>query len=485
MRAPSKRTRQRKAPATLFARINSHIALETHPDGGIVARFGQNTVSLGKLSAGAVERAQNLSTGLPFSAFASDGSNIGKEVDRLVRRLARHGLLEYGLARSRTGSYQVVIEPQTPDYWPQTPRLGSNEVIVLSRFSYLRRRANEMILKSPLAGALFKIYSPKIVAGLASLSTPQKIKQLRLQGGAAADELLALLVDCRILFKVDPKRANELRLAEGDDNLVLWDFHDLLFHTRSTEGRHANPLGGSYLYSSIMPSLPAVRPRWPGKKIDLLSSLDEHQQPVSELTKILRERHSTRDFDNHQPITLTELSRFLDEAARVQSKWKAKVEVGDDDPVVAYAARPYPSAGGSWELELYLSVNNCEGLARGFYHYDADRHALVPIAVRPESFEAVLKNAEFATGAPAPPQILITITARFGRVLWKYSSIAYSLILKDLGVLMQTLYVTATDMGLGGCAIGTADIDLFSKMAGIEFYVEGPIGHFTLGRGLR
>ena len=76
-------------------------------------------------------------------------------------------------------------------------------------------------------------------------------------------------MDCRILFKIDPARDSGLRPAEGDDNLVLWDFHDLLFHARSTEGRHANPLGGVYPYAGVMPPLPAVRPRWPGKKIDL------------------------------------------------------------------------------------------------------------------------------------------------------------------------------------------------------------------------
>ena len=43
-------------------------------------------------------------------------------------------------------------------------------------------------------------------------------------------------------------------------------------------------------------------------------------------------------------------------------------------------------------------------------------------------------------GAPAAPQILITIAARFRRISSKYSSIAYALILKDVGVLTQTLY---------------------------------------------
>ena len=95
----------------------------------------------------------------------------------------------------------------------------------------------------------------------------------------------------------------------------------------------------------------------------------------------------------------------------------------------------------------------------------------------------MLKAAEFAMGAPAVPQILITIAARFGRISWKYSSIAYALILKDAGVLMQTLYLMATDMGLGGCAIGSTNIDLFAKMTGLEFHVEGAVGQFALGRG--
>jgi SagB-type dehydrogenase family enzyme len=91
--------------------------------------------------------------------------------------------------------------------------------------------------------------------------------------------------------------------------------------------------------------------------------------------------------------------------------------------------------------------------------------------------------AAFAMAAPAPPQILITIAARFDRIAWKYSAIAYSLILRDVGVMLQTLYLTATDMDLGGCAVGTSNIDLFAKVTGLEFHVEGPVGQFALGRG--
>ena len=48
--------------------------------------------------------------------------------------------------------------------------------------------------------------------------------------------------------------------------------------------------------------------------------------------------------------------------------------------------------------------------------------------------------------------------------------------------LIQTFYMMTTAMGLGGCAIGIANIDLFAKMTGIELHVEGPVGQFAIGR---
>jgi len=483
LRAPVKNKGQRTTAPSISARLSGHITLDAQPDGSIAACFDGYAVGLGKFSADAMGRAKDLRKGLPLSSFASDRGPVEKEIDLLVRRLARRGLLEYRLGDARDGRDEVVIEPQGPDYWPQAAKLGDAETVVLSRFAYLRRRGGEMVLESPRAGALFRICDPKIAAALVVLSMPQQLKKFRRQDGFPGIELLALLVDCQILFKVDAAGGDGLRATEGDASLVLWDFHDLLFHTHSTAGRQANPLGGLYPYAGLIPPPPAVRPRWPGKKIDLRKLPAEPSQTISPIANLLRERHSTRSFDDRQPITLAELSQFLDSTARVQSKWKSRIDVGGGGPVVAYAARPYPSGGSAYELELYLAVANCEGLARGFYHYDAGGHALVPIAVRAQELDALLAGAEFAMGAPAAPQILVTIAARFGRVSWKYSSVAYSLILKDVGVLIQALYLMATDMGLAGCAIGTNNIDLFQKMTGIEFHIEGPVGQFALGRG--
>ena len=388
--------------------------------------------------------------------------------------------MEYRLGRSRDGEILVVIEPQVPDYWPQAPQLGNADALVLSRFAYMRRRGDDMVLELPRAGALFRICDPKIATAIAMFSTPRQIKQLRRREGFPGVELLALLLDCQILFKVGAGESG-LRMAEGDHSLVLWDFHDLLFHTRSTEGRHVNPLGGVYPYVGVISPPPAVRPCWPGKKIDLCRFSAAPSEATSPLAKALRNRRSTRSFDDQRPVTMAELSQFLDGTARVLSRSNATLDLDDG----GHTVRPYPSAGAAYELELYLAVNLCEGLARGFYHYDAGAHVLAPIGVSTNELEALLAGAGYAMDAPAAPQILITIAARFGRMSWKYSSIAYALILKDVGVFTQTLYLMATDMGLSGCAIGIENIDLFAKMTGVEFHVEGPVGQFAIGRGAK
>ena len=478
MRAPRKKPTRKIAPG-IAARLNGHFSLQMQADGSITAFVNGYSVNLGQLSTAAMDRARNLTDGLPLASFAGK-SAIAREVDVLVHRLARHGLLEYRLSFPREEQVLVIIEPQVPEYWPQRAKLGEGDTVVLSRFAYLRRRGNEMVLESPCAGALFRIGDPGIGSTLAALSRPQKISRLRRHATSFNLVLLELLLDSQILLNLNAQDGDGLRVNEGDGNLVLWDFHDLVFHTRSTEGRHSNPLGGAFTHADVVAPLPAVRPPWPGKKIDLCKF--SASDPIAPFAKLLRERHSIRDFDDQHPVTFAELSQFLDTAARVLSEWKSGANV-EGVPEITYSTRPYPSAGSAYELELYLTVSNCEGLARGLYHYDAGGHALVAIGVSPQPLQALLAAAEFAMDAPGPPQVLITIAARFGRISWKYSSIAYSLILKDVGSMIQTFYLAATDMGLGGCAIGTGNIDLFAKMTGLEFHVEGPVGQFALGRG--
>ncbi len=480
MRARTNQTGRKAERPILSARLNEHVTLEAQGAGGLAAIVEGYPIDLGRYGAEATRRAAVLRTGLPLASFAAPRSMTAKEMANLVRRLARHGLVEYRLAHGRKNL--AIVEPQVADYWPRPAKLRASDTVVLSRFAYLRRRGNALVLESPRAAALFQICEPAIGRILAELSRPQKLAELKRQRGFPGVELLALLADCQILLTLDAKTGGGLRPQEGDHDLVLWDFHDLVFHTRSTEGRHANPLGGLYPYAGLIAPTPAERPSWPGNRI-ALGELEAQRQPPRAIAQLLRKRHSVRDFDEANPIQLTELAQFLDASARVLSRWESPLDIEAGGPIVGFTSRPYPSAGSAYELELYLAVANCAGLSRGFYHYDASTHALVKIDVGAAELEAMLGAAQFAMDAAGLPQVLITIAARFGRLSWKYSAIAYSLILKNVGALVQTFYLTATDMGLGGCAIGTGNIELFAEMTGLPFHTEGPVGQFAIGRG--
>lgn len=465
------------APALLLAKLGPGVSLEEEAGGVLRARFDREMLLLGKFSAAALRRATELAAGRRLSGVGENEAPEEKELRGLVQRLALHGLVEYRLSRGPGGPDIVAIEPQMRDYRPNLQKLDGARPFVLSRFAYLRRRGEALVLESPLAGAALRLCDASVASAIALLATPRSLAELRGEPNFPGEEFLALLVDCRFAFASDP--AKGLRASEGDNDLALWEFHDLLFHVRSTNGRHANPTGGLYAHAYRIPQPPAVRPAWPGPAIELAKIADASDSAIAAM---LRRRRSERVFDDAHPITLAEVARFLDGAARIVSRQELSEAEGEEMEI---AARPYPSGGASYELELYLAVDKCDGLARGFYHYDADRHALVAIEVSERQLEAIIDDGQFAMGAPKPPQIMITMAARFGRVSWKYSGFAYSLVLKHVGVVMQTLYLMATEMEVGACAIGVGDIDLFSRMTGLPFHVEGAVGQMAIGRAVQ
>src|SRR5258708_39036961 len=149
---------------------------------------------------------------MPVAAGGSQRGSIEKRLCSLVRRWARYGLLEYCVEPPKTN--QVVIEPQVPDYWPRAAQPGEADILALSRFAYMRRRGNDFVLESPRARALFRICDARIAAAIATLSVPRSVKELCREDSFPGLALLALLLDCQILFKVDAARGSGLRWAE-------------------------------------------------------------------------------------------------------------------------------------------------------------------------------------------------------------------------------------------------------------------------------
>jgi SagB-type dehydrogenase family enzyme len=82
----------------------------------------------------------------------------------------------------------------------------------------------------------------------------------------------------------------------------------------------------------------------------------------------------------------------------------------------------------------------------------------------------------------APPPVLITMTARFRRLTWKYEAMAYAVALMDVGVLTQSLYLVCTAMDLAPCALGSVHIEATAAAFGTDWRTEPSIGQFMLGR---
>ena len=104
----------------------------------------------------------------------------------------------------------------------------------------------------------------------------------------------------------------------------------------------------------------------------------------------------------------------------------------------------------------------------------------VPYIFSREEVLALLEGSRSPPPHSTLPDVLFVIAARFPRVSWKYESIAYSLILKDVGVLFQTMYLVATAMSLSPYALGRGDPDLFCRVAGTDFAQESSVGEFAL-----
>ncbi|MDW6058515.1 nitroreductase family protein [Streptomyces sp. FXJ1.4098] len=81
----------------------------------------------------------------------------------------------------------------------------------------------------------------------------------------------------------------------------------------------------------------------------------------------------------------------------------------------------------------------------------------------------------------APPDVHLTLVSRIKRLSWKYAAHSYALTLKNTGVLLQTLSLVATAMGLSGCAVGGGDSETPVRAFGLAAHTEIPVGAFLLG----
>lgn len=345
----------------------------------------------------------------------------------------------------------------------------------LSRWISLRPAADGLLAESLLSGGTLLLANRSRMRLLLSFLTPVRLDDLLDALDSTAHEaVLGFLEHCYNLEMLSPVLDEQGTLAEDCDGLKHWEFHDLLFHMRSRRGLTRAPVGATFhLWHELTPE-PALKPGLVTDCIQLHEpELEQLEQLDPSLTRVLEGRRSRY---GTAPLDIETLGEFLYRTCRVTSI----EEFGEG---VQFLRKVYPSGGSLHSLEVYIVAKRCRDLAYGLYHYRPLEHLLVPLRVDRQELEPLLLEAQQGTGGKLEdlPSVLFILTTRFRRVAAKYESLAYSAVLKEVGVLYQTMYLVATAMGLSPCAVGAGDTQRFARVTGIDRYRETSVGEFVLG----
>lgn len=346
------------------------------------------------------------------------------------------------------------------------PPPPSSTRLSLTEDALIRRTNSHLAIESVTRGAIVRCVDARLFALPGLLVTPATVDTLSPALGLPDDIVTSVLAWLVALGAVS---ASEMRVP-----CTGWSFSDRLMHARSRRGRHTGGYGGTFPLRGRIGEPPAIRPSRPDRTIPLhRPDLADIARREGSFTSVLEARRSVRQH-SEAPLAFRELSEFLYRVARVTS-------VRADGPY-GVALRPYPSGGGLHELELYPLVNRCDRLAPALYRYHGGSHALERITEPTPETHRLLTEAAATCLMQTEPHVLMLIAARFLRINWKYESIAYALTLKHVGVLVQTMYLVATAMGLGPCCLGGGNADGFSRATQLDYWEESLVGEFMLGR---
>jgi SagB-type dehydrogenase family enzyme len=356
----------------------------------------------------------------------------------------------------------------------------------LSVYACLRADGREYTMESPLSlhrVVLHRAAAMRLIAPLASPVTPAAFAAALSPAEPAAPGILEYLAAAGML--VAAQAGTSSVFAEDRDTAIVgWSPAEMMFHTRSTLGRHDHDFGVTYPAGTTRPAEPVVKPQ-ASRHIPLhVPRWEEVCQSDPPVVVAMEGRRSARRYAG-SPVTAVQLGALLYRTARVRSLVTATAG-GHDPPDVSamgtpYSSRPYPSGGACYELELYLTVGNCAGLARGIYHYDPLGHRLEPVRADRAAADELLNAARMTAALDGPAQVLISMTARFRRLSWRYEGLAYRLVLMHVGVLMQNLYIVCAAMGLAPCALDAVDIDVAARAFGTDWRTEPCVGQFLVG----
>jgi len=409
---------------------------------------------------------------LAESVIASDGDAAVMRLHMVMLRLDAEGLLEHGVLADGAG-HLARLRPVGRGRTVWAPALDPGVPVKLSRFAIATAQDGALVVRAPGSHLAVDLAGPAcaMLGALAGWRAPEAVATAT--PGLPADavgEVLRLFLAAGLLVAGAPDSDPEAARAQAQ-----WAPADLWLHARSRGPGTVAGYGGTYPGAGRSEPLPASPPPRGTRRIALpapdLAAIARRDPP---LTQVIESRRSIREHDDADPITLGQLGELLFRCVRRLGAW-----TGTDGQELA--SRPYPSGGALHELEVYPLVTACRDLEPGLWHYRADAHELELVAEPGPDTRALAGGARAGALMTSDPQVVLLVTARFGRIMWKYEAVGYPLILKHVGVLYQTFYLVGTAMGLAVCGLGGGDAADFARATGLGYFAEGTVGELVVG----
>jgi len=193
------------------------------------------------------------------------------------------------------------------------------------------------------------------------------------------------------------------------------------------------PANASKMLENTNYELPSLVEQESGKAFSLPAP--DTEGGVS-LGKALSLRRSTRRYDA-EPLTIKELSQLL---------WAGQGVTNER------GFRTAPSAGATFPLDLYVVVNNVEGVANGLFQYLHHSHELKMLNkdVDIESLSRACLGQRMINDAGA----VIVFAAIFERTTARYGERGERYVHNEVGHASQNIHLMAASLDLGTVVIG-------------------------------
>lgn len=185
---------------------------------------------------------------------------------------------------------------------------------------------------------------------------------------------------------------------------------------------------------------------------------------------LLARRTTCRNFDPARELPQALFAQLMQRVFAAQ----AEVRVGED---TAFLKKNSPSGGGLHPTEAYLLVQHVEGIAPGLYHYHATAHALEPLPAPALPLREFLMQAVAQQHWFADAHVAVVLVPRFDRTFWKYRRHmkGYRVVALEAGHLSQTLYLAATEAGLGAFITAAINEKPLEQALGLDPLREGAL----------